>query len=113
MIKAISLYLAKLQQIINPQILALRSLKESNRMLVPGVQEDTMHFSGQVFAGLMSKNHDSESDHMHLAYAVEAAKTSLWSYPRVKSDRLQPGQGTLIITYLHTVHTTIKKTKGF
>lgn len=72
-----------------------------------------MHFSGQVSAGLISKNHDIESDHMHLAYAVEAAKTRLWGYPRVKSDRLQPGQETLIITYPHTVHTTIKKTKGF
>lgn len=77
MIKATSLYLAKFEQIINPQILALRSMKESNRMLVPGTQEETMHFSGQVSAGLMSKNHDTESDHMHLAYVVEATKTSL------------------------------------
>lgn len=62
-----------------------------------------MHFSGQVSAGLISKNHDTERDHMHRAYTVGAAKTRLWGCPRVKSDRLQSGQETRITIYIHTV----------
>lgn len=57
-------------------MLVLKSIKASDHMLVLGVQQEGMSFSGRISAGLIPGNHGTESYHIQ-TLILEAAKTSL------------------------------------
>ena len=73
------------EQVINTQILILKSVKANDHILVPGVWGKGISFSGQISAGLTP---DTKS---HLL-TLEAVKISLWIYAGVKSGGYQSGR---------------------